>query len=84
MDGNLSMANQIVNQTEEQAGNNEIEYLGYTIRPTTDPWMIKYKMPFEYFRDEQLHGACSIQECKDEIDERLDQEMERLNKEPKS
>lgn len=61
--------------------NESTEYLGYIIRPSTDPWAIKYNMPIEYFKiegDGQLHGAGSIEEAREDIDARLDEFQEKL------
>lgn len=61
-------------------------YLGYIIRKSSDPWMIKYNMPLEYFKvggDGELYGAGSISEAKEEIDYRIDRAMDRLNRNQK-
>jgi hypothetical protein len=63
------------------------EYLGYIIRKSNDPWMTKYNMPFEYFHPDgegRVYGAASVQDCKDEIDSRLDDFLERLDKTTKA
>lgn len=63
--------------------NSTIEYLGYYIRKSNDPWAHKYNMPYEYFKpdgDGQLHGAGSIEDAKMDIDARLDEFMESLDK----
>lgn len=48
----------------------EIEYKGWTIRETYDPWAIKYGQIFEYFNDEKLLHAATIEEAKEDIDDR--------------
>lgn len=67
--------------------NEPIEYLGYLIRPSVDPWAHKYNMPIEYFNphsDGEIHGAGSIAEAKMDIDARLDEFLERLDKTAKA
>lgn len=48
-----------------------MNYRGYTIRKSESPWAIKYGLFYEYFNDERLYHACSIEEAKESIDERL-------------
>jgi len=63
------------------------EYLGYVIRTSSDPWAHKFNMPIEYFKpdgDGQIHGAGSIEDAKMDIDARLDEFMESLDKTTKS
>lgn len=68
--------------------NNEpIEYLGYIIRKSTDVWMTKFNMPFEYFHPDgegRVYGAGSIEEAKESIDSKLEDFLERLDKTAKA
>lgn len=48
-----------------------MEYRGWTIEKETDPWPLKYGWEYRYFIDEHLHGAKTIEEAKEEIDERI-------------
>lgn len=62
-------------------------YLGYVIRKSNDPWMYNFNMPFEYLHPDgegRIYGAASVQDCKDEIDSRLDDFLERLDKTAKA
>lgn len=64
-----------------------IEYLGYTIRKSNDPWMTKFNMPFEYFHPDgegRVYGAASIEDAKDCIDSKLEDFLERLDKTAKA
>lgn len=67
--------------------NNQQEYLGYIIRKSQDPWMYRFNMPFEYFHPDgegRIYGAGSVQDAKDEIDERLTTWQENYNKQNKA
>lgn len=67
--------------------NEPIEYLGYIIRKSTDVWMTKFNMPFEYFHPDgegRVYGAASIEDAKDEIDERLTTWQENFDKQNKA
>lgn len=67
--------------------NEPIEYLGYLIRKSTDVWMTKFNMPFEYFHPDgegRVYGAGSIAEAKESIDSRLEDFLERLDKTTKA
>lgn len=63
------------------------EYLGYIIRKSTDVWMTKFNMPFEYFHPDgegRVYGAASLEDAKECIDERLDRYFENSNKQNKT
>lgn len=46
-------------------------YKGYTIEPATDPWELKFKWFFKYYRDgdEKINHATTIEEAKKAIDD---------------
>lgn len=44
-------------------------YKGYTIEPATDPWALKFKWFFTYYRDEKINHATTIEEAKEAIDD---------------
>lgn len=47
-----------------------INYRGWTIEKETDPWPLKYGWNYRSYHDEHVHGASTIEEAKEEIDER--------------
>lgn len=47
-----------------------IQYRDYTIQECDDPWPLKFGYKYEYYLDEHLFFAKTIEEAKDEIDER--------------
>lgn len=54
----------------------KIEYKGYTIQKEDDPWALKYNRNYRFFRDaEKIWHAESIKEAKEEIDERVADEL---------
>jgi hypothetical protein len=57
----------------------ETEYKGYTIRETDEPWALKYGYKYEYFNDERVLHAKTLEEAKEEIDERTDRFENFLN-----
>lgn len=59
---------------------NKIEYKGYTIEPADYPW--NDLAPIQYYIDEHIHFARSVEEAKEEIDERI-YEDENRKAEPK-
>jgi hypothetical protein len=48
-------------------------YKGFTIEEETEPWAIKYKQFFKYYRDpEGTQWAETIEEAKEMIDDRIE------------
>ena len=49
----------------------KINYKGYTIEAETDLWASKYTGPIRYYNsDERIYGASSIEDAKQQIDDR--------------
>ena len=48
----------------------EIYYRGWTIKKELDPWALQYGMNYRYFRGERIYSASTVEEAKQEIDER--------------
>jgi hypothetical protein len=48
-----------------------MEYRGFIIEKETDPWALHFDMTyrFQLEGDEVLHGASSLEDAKDQIDE---------------
>lgn len=58
-----------------------MNYKGFTIHEEQDPWALKQGNKFRWFIDEKIHGATSVEDAKDQIDDEIiRQEYEHMNK----
>lgn len=64
------------NTTQPICGVSQTTHRGYTIKPETNEWEIKYSGPIAYYQnDEKVYHANTVEEAKSEIDELIISEL---------